>query len=144
MTKAEHDLFVTRIDVAGNFIWAAQGGAKGCGTGCYAQGQGITVDKSGQAYVAGWFSGGVSPAGAALTAKGKDDLLVARVNSVGKLDWATSAGSAAHDRARGLALAPKGQLVLTGDLGGALTLAGSALVSGGSSDLLVWQFTPGL
>lgn len=109
------DAYVTKMDAAGNFVWAKQIG----GT-TIDQGTAVSVDASGNVYICGDFSGTVDfDPGAGvynLTAgsAGYQDFFVMKLNASGNFLWAKSFGGTLSDYAYGLALTSTNQVVVTG------------------------------
>jgi hypothetical protein len=109
------DAYVTKMDAAGNFVWAKQIG----GT-TIDQGTAVSVDASGNVYVCGDFSGTVDfDPGAGvynLTAgsAGYQDFFVMKLDASGNFLWAKSFGGTLSDYAYGLALTSTNQVVVTG------------------------------
>ncbi|MCH8905209.1 MAG: SBBP repeat-containing protein, partial [Bacteroidetes bacterium] len=81
------DVFILKLDSAGNYIWARSFG----GTG-YDDGFGITVDPGGNIYTTGRFNGTVDfdpgPGTLNLTAAGGNDVFVHKLDSSGAFIWA--------------------------------------------------------
>lgn len=121
-SKGQGDIFVARYDSSGNYLWAV-----GMGDTASDGGQGIAVDKSGQVYVSGWFSGTVDfdpgQGQRLLTAVGSpakaSDFYLAKYGSEGGFQWALSFGGRATSpedstMGTGLAVDPSGGVVATG------------------------------
>jgi len=68
--------------------WATSAGGKQG----WVEGHDVAVDRAGNAYVAGVFAGTVSFGATTLTAKGVEDLFVAKVSPAGAFLWAVRAG----------------------------------------------------
>ena len=121
------DVYVAKIDKAGNFLWAASAGGTGGESGAS-----IAVLSDGSAVVAGEFSGGVDFGTHHLTSAGGTDAFVARIDSDGTWLWARSAGSASSTE-KGNAVAAAGDgAVLAGYYHGSFNLAGTALPYSGT------------
>jgi hypothetical protein len=75
-----------------------------------------------------------------LSAAGRTDLFVARVDSAARFRWVSTAGGAGSDEGHAVAAGPGGRISVTGVFGGSLKLAGVTLeLQGGTwdRDLLV-------
>jgi len=114
------DLFVGRLDAAGNLVWVRGVG----GTGDEA-GRGITAGPDGHVYVAGSFEGTVDfdpgPDAVVLAAAGPSaasDAFVYRLDASGGFVWARNMGGAGPDAARALVVFADGSVVVTGDFEG--------------------------
>lgn len=108
------DLFVVKLDDIGRFLWAfAAGGTS------YTVGNSIAVNPSGESHVTGWFgatkSGGTAKFGSTtLVAKASGDMLVAKLNSSGKVVWAVAAGGQNDDAGQDIVLDSSGNVYVTG------------------------------
>ncbi|MDQ1256134.1 MAG: hypothetical protein QG656_730, partial [Candidatus Hydrogenedentes bacterium] len=80
------DLFVSKLDSGGNFVWAKRMGGSSIGDG-----DGIAVDSAGNVYTTGWFLGTVDfdpgPGTFNLTSAG-NDIFVSKLDSAGNFVWA--------------------------------------------------------
>lgn len=110
------DVFVGRLDGAGNWLWVRNGGSNrsdGAST--------VVVDASGNAYVGGSFSGttaqfgsysiaNVDPMAASIS-----DLFIAKLDALGNWRWVRGGGSSGYDWVRTLALDGAGHLFAYGN-----------------------------
>ncbi len=91
------DIFVTKLDEEGNFIWVKQFGSEGADAG-----MGITTDGFDNIYLTGYFSGTVDfDPGTShydITSKGGEDIFITRLNYYGEFDWVMPFGGTANDR----------------------------------------------
>ncbi len=85
------DVFVSKLDSAGNFIWVKQ--MEGSD---YAFGISIALDAQRNIYITGGFAGGVdfdpSPAIFALSVIGRIDVFIAKLDAIGNFIWAKQMG----------------------------------------------------
>jgi hypothetical protein len=90
------DVFVLKLDDAGNFLWvkAFQGPSR-------EQGYSLDIDPSGNILIAGYFESTVDfdpgPGTYALSSAGTSDVFVTKLNSSGDLLWARRFGASAGD-----------------------------------------------
>ncbi len=96
------DAFVSKLDAAGNFVWAKQFGGRLSQT----TGNSIAVDGSGNVYTTGFFYGTAdfNPDPAAthmLTALGGYDIFISKLNANGNFVWAIRLGSSTNRIAAG-------------------------------------------
>ncbi|MBK8617477.1 MAG: SBBP repeat-containing protein [Anaerolineales bacterium] len=107
------DVFVSKLDRNGNFVWAK--GMGGAGTDA---GSSITVDSNGSVYTTGNYAGlsdfDPGPGVADLTATGLADVFVSKLDSNGNFVWAKSMGGEIYDRGAGIAVDSSGNIYTTG------------------------------
>jgi len=107
------DIFVTKLDSAGNFQWAKQiGNADGD------WGQGISVDPFGNVFVVGYYQGPVDfdpgPGVFNITTWSRD-MFVLRLRNNGDFSWVKSIHPAANDDARAVTTDGQGNVYTTGE-----------------------------
>jgi len=80
------DIFVTKLDEEGNFIWVKQFGSEGPDGG-----MGITTDGYDNIYLTGYFSGTVDfdpgTSNYDITSKGGEDIFITRLNYYGEFEF---------------------------------------------------------
>lgn len=123
------ELFVAKYDTNGTLVWA-RGGMSGAPDDKEGEHDldsavnGVTeivVDKSGNPYVAGTFSG-TNFLGQAVTTAGGRDVILARLNpATGAPIWVSLPGSTGTDAAMGMAIDDSANIYLIGDMGGTIT-----------------------
>lgn len=139
------DIYVCKLDAAGNFVWAVNMG----GTADDA-GQAIAIDGSGNVYITGVFRNTAdfnlaSPGINTLTAAGLDDIFVCKLNSTGTYNWVVGTGSAVDDDGNSIAIDFANNIVVVGNLGatGAADFdpgAGTtSITSFGGTDDFIWK-----
>lgn len=131
-TTGETDIFVTKLDSSGNFVWTQVAGGPS-----HEWGFGIQGDASGNIYVAGWYNQQVAFGSQTVTSKGKGDIFVAKLDSKGKYMWVRSAGGLETDFARALAVSPKGNIAITGYFAVEATFGQRGVTSQGFQDPFV-------
>ena len=119
------DLFVARLDPAGNPLWSKSYGAAANVT----QGRAIAVDSAGNTLVTGYFTGTLDLGGPLLVSQGDNDIVLAKLDPAGKPLWSRSYGGPGSDRALGVAVGPGDAVFVTGDFHGALTFGALAPIS---------------
>ena len=134
------DIFVSKINSLGNFVWAVQIGGMGAD-----EGYGISKDVNGNIYATGSFSGTVDfDPGAGtnnLTASGSLDVFVLKLNISGAFVWAKQIGGAGGDEGKSIIVDSIGNVHTTGYFSGTADFDPSAsisnLISNGSFDVFV-------
>jgi hypothetical protein len=91
-----YDMFIQKLDAAGNFVWTKSVGAAASDVG-----YGITIDGSGNIYIAGHFESTVDfnpgPGTFNLTSAGIDDIFILKLDASGNFVWANRMGSTSND-----------------------------------------------
>ncbi len=139
------DAFVSKLDSAGNFVWAkALGGTSG------AEGFGIAVASDGSVYTTGQFDGTVDfdPGSAKynLTAPaGQEEAYVSKLTSAGSFVWANAFAASSSTTSTGIAVGADGSVYTTGDFSDTADFdPGSGtfnLTSAGAEDAYVSKLT---
>jgi hypothetical protein len=137
------DIFVCKLDVSGNYVWAkSMGGTTGD------RGNGIAVDGSSNVYLTGYFQGTAdfdpSAGTATLTATADNDIFVSKFDVSGNYVWAKKMGGSGTDIGNGIAVDGSSNVYTSGYFQGTVDFdpnAGTAsLVSGGGNDIFVSKF----
>lgn len=134
------DIFVSKLDEAGNLLWA-----KGFGGAGIDDGYSISVDGSGNVYTTGRFTGTVdfNPGSGTsnLTSSGGHDIFISKLDAAGNFVWAKSFGSTGSDEGKALWADDAGNVCITGFFSGTVDFnprsGGSILTSSGSSDVFI-------
>ncbi|HEY9082330.1 MAG TPA: SBBP repeat-containing protein [Vicingaceae bacterium] len=107
------DIFVSKLDVSGNFVWAKSIG----GTG-YDYGMSITTDASGNVYISGIFEGIVDfDPGAGvfnLSSTGSQDIFISKLDASGNFVWAKNIGGTGTDQSYSITTDASGNVYTTG------------------------------
>ncbi len=140
------DIFISKLDAAGNFLWA-----KSIGGIDDDQGYSITVDGSGHVYTTGYFQGtadfdpGVGTSN--LISAGFTDIFISKLDAAGNFLWAISMGGTARDYGNSISVDGTGQLYTTGSFWGTVNFSPGAgtsnLTSAGSGDIFISKLDPG-
>jgi hypothetical protein len=137
-----YDVFVSKLDSAGNFVWGRRMG----GTG-FDLSYGMAVDGSGNVVTVGHFEGtadfdpGVGQFN--LTSAGGYDVFVSKLDSDGNFVWARRIGGAANSYPIAVALGADGSVHVVGEFSGTVDFDPGAgvfeLTASGSSDGFVFK-----
>ncbi|MBK8618544.1 MAG: SBBP repeat-containing protein [Anaerolineales bacterium] len=134
------DIFVSKLDNNGNFLWAKSVGGTGYDT-VYDS----IVDSSGNVYTTGFFSGTADfdpEAGVTnLTSVGSGDIFVSKMNSSGNFVWAKSMGGTTDDGGFGITVDSSSNVYITGAFSGTAVfnpgIATVSLTSVGNVDIFI-------
>ncbi len=129
------DMFVSKLDGSGNFVWAKAMG------GTYQQwGSSIAIDPagSGAVYTTGAFGGTVDfDPGAGvfnLTSAGTSDIFISKLDSSGNFVWAKAAGGTSWDYGQSIAIDASGNVYVTGYFQSPSITFGSTTVTNAGSN----------
>ncbi len=103
------DIFISKLDSSGNFVWAKAMGEPG-----YAEGLSIAIDPAGtgEVYTTGDFEGTVDfDPGAGvlnLTSAGNEDIFISKLDLSGNFVWAKAMSGTGNDNGNSIAIDPAG------------------------------------
>jgi hypothetical protein len=134
------DIYLSKLDAAGNFVWAIQFGGEGDD-----EVHSLATDAAGNVYLTGYFNGAVDfDPGAGmvtLTANGLRDVFVAKYDPSGDLVWARRMGGVSAESGRGIQVDAFGNVYVVGEFNEVVDFdpgVGSfILTSAGYSDVFV-------
>lgn len=130
VSAGSDDLFLAKLDSAGNFLWATQAGRTN--SGYWAA---LKVDAAGVAWWSGTFGGRLNLGTNSFVSAGGNDLFLARMSSAGGVLWAGRYGGTNDDQVWSLALEPGGaNLYLAGTFQTNTTFDATNLTGSGFAD----------
>jgi uncharacterized repeat protein (TIGR01451 family) len=144
-SNGNEDVFISKLDPLGNFVWAKTIG--GTGTD---EALSITIDQSGNVYSNGYFQGlvdfdpGLSYHN--LMSSGSTDIFITKLDALGNFQWAKSFGGIGNDYGHAIIIDLIGYVYTTGQFLSNVDFNPSQssfdLISAGSSDIFIhkmWQ-----
>jgi len=146
-----YDVYVSKLDSLGDFIWAKQVGGKFCDLG-----KSISVDTFENVYLTGEFEDtvdfdpgvGVVNLIAVPNNNGMffiyNDLFVLKLDSLGDFDWVKQIGSRQSESANGIVVAPSGNIYCTGVFSDTIDFDSGVGVFNiiGRSDIFILKLNP--
>lgn len=144
MTSAgTDDIYVSKLDSAGNFVWARRAGGSAVDRGGT-----IVLDDSGSLYLTGSFAGTADfdpgPGTLNLTSAGADDGYLWKLSPAGNLVWARQFGGSLADGLGALDFDSNGNIVAAGAFAGTADVDPSPtvlnLTSAGGDDAFIVKF----
>lgn len=131
-TKGSTDIYVTKQDVTGKYLWAVRfGGTSGDNSFS------IAADTAGNTYVAGSFQGTADFGPFTLTSKGSTDMFAAKLDKTGKVLWAIGAGGIYADYGYGIDVDSKGNVYVTGSFQDTASFGTATFTTKGSNDIFL-------
>ncbi|MCH8904427.1 MAG: SBBP repeat-containing protein [Bacteroidetes bacterium] len=110
----KYDIFVLKLDAAGNFIWAGSMG----GPDYHDTGQSVSVDPAGNVYAVGYYfdTADLDPGAPVLnfTSNGGFDIFIEKLDTAGNLIWVKSIGGIQNDKAWAVITDTLGNLYVSG------------------------------
>lgn len=131
------DAFITKLDDAGNFLWAERAGG---GSGID-MARGISLDAAGDLYVVGGFEGTAMFGNIMVTGHGGTDAFITRMDQDGAFLWAVGAGGGAGDGASGVSIDADGAIHVTGSFNASASFGTVVLTSFGIRDVFTAKIT---
>lgn len=131
--QGAYDIFISKLDAAGNFVWA-----KNMGGTAINSGQSLVLDASNNIYVTGFFSGTVDFDPGIETFNLTSDvstdifstnIFISKVSPLGNFVWAKKLGGSGRDEGRSIAIDISGNIYVAGTLNLVTYFGGEILVS---------------
>jgi hypothetical protein len=139
-SSGSNDIFIQKLDGAGNFLWANVMGGTSVDFG-----RSITTDVNGNVYLTGRFNGtadfdpGVGILN--LTSNGSDDIFIQKFDGNGNFLWVNTIGGGGADDAWSITTDPNGNVYTIGEFRGTVDFDPGAgiinLTSNGGSDIFI-------
>jgi hypothetical protein len=135
------DLFVAKYSSTGALVWARS--MQGADSSSVGQGSAIAVDGSGNVYVTGTFSGTVQfkPGSATfnLSAPGRNDSFLAKLDSTGSLVWALDVpgSTGSYGAGAGVTVDAQENIYAVGSFQGTVSFGSQTLSSAGNFEAFV-------
>jgi hypothetical protein len=132
------DIFVLKLDVDGNYVWAnTYGDASNQVPG------GVGADAAGNIVFTGGFQGMVDFGGGPITSSVSYDLLLVKLNDQGGHIWSKGFGNNASQIGGPLHILPaSGEIILTGAAAGSINFGAGDLMAAGVEDVVVARIAP--
>lgn len=113
-TNGFSDIYVSKSDANGNFLWAKVFGGTQAD-----RGYDIALDNSGNIYVTGYFIGTATFGSTTLTSSGNSqDIFVLKLDNAGNVLWVKSEGGPEGDTGYGVTVDNLGNVIVTGQFKG--------------------------
>jgi len=126
------DIFVAKMDINGNWLWASKAGGSGGNSG-----YGIALDDNGNSYITGAFKDTATFGSYSLTSSGGYDIFIAKMDATGNWQWVAKAGGNDWDQGNSIAIDNNGNSYVTGRFRETATFSSYTLTSSGFNDIFV-------
>ncbi|WP_247232085.1 SBBP repeat-containing protein [Telluribacter sp. SYSU D00476] len=136
-----NEMFVVKYNSSGEVEWAKHGG----GTG-HDNGQDIAVDIHGNVYVIGRFQHSATFGTSTIVSNSSNQILdlfdafIVKYSSSGEMQWVQRIGGAGIDYGRSIAVDESGNVYVTGNFDGKITVGATTLTSSDVSDIFIAKF----
>ena len=134
-SAGDSDVFISKLDVSGNFVWAKRLGGTTADVG-----QSIAVDASGNVYITGYFTGTVDfdPGSGSydLTSSGIKDNFILKLSASGNFVWANRMGGIQSYFGPRL-IFDANNIFVTGSFTGTSDFGSTTLTSAGGYDIFI-------
>ena len=143
--QGEADIFITKFDGAGNFIWV-----KTIGSSDFDYGDTLFIDNSGNLLITGYFETDLDfdpgPGTQILTSAGNLDAFVLKLDADGNYLWAKHFGASGQDRGRGITVDNAGNVITIGYFNNTVDFdpgsGTSNLTTFGEEDIFILKLDP--
>ncbi len=144
LTALSGDVFISKLDASGNFVWA-----KSIGGVASDEGSSIDVDPSGNVYTTGYFQGTADfdpGAGVySLSFVSSQDVFVLKLDTSGNFVWAEKFGGYSGDYGQSIALDASNNVYTTGWFGAVVdfdpTVGFDSIASFGGNDIFIHKLS---
>jgi hypothetical protein len=137
LTSNQYATFISKLDAAGNFVWANQVG----GNSSSAQARSIVVDALGNVYTTGHFNGTVYFGTFSLSCNSWTDMFISKLDKYGNFRWAKKIGGGSESNGSSVTIDRQGSVYTTGYFEGTVDfdpgIGTFNLTSAGAYDILI-------
>jgi len=135
ISQGDYDIFIAKLDNAGNAVWAKQAGGPGEDLGIS-----LTIDNLDNIYLTGSYEDTATFADTTVSSLGYQEIFVAKYKNTGELDWLKSFGGDWGDRGHSIIMDNADNFYLSGIFGGTAFFGNDSVVSNGWFDVFVSKF----
>jgi hypothetical protein len=131
-----NDIFVAKYNTNGTLIWA-----KSLGGGSKSD-KGLAISLSGNSlYVVGKYEQTANFGGTSFSNAGGEEIVMAKYNTDGVLQWVKKAGGSGDDEAYSVCSDPQGNFYVTGYFSGTANFGGTSITTYGGKDIFIAKYS---
>lgn len=135
-SNGQRDLYIAKYSPTGDALWATSIGGAG-----WDEGKGISANQNGECFVTGVFADTIQVNGNTLIGAGGTDVLIAKFNAQGNLEWMHRAGGAENDIGYGINYNEiTGNIGLVGSFKATANFENNTMTSNGLDDLFIAEY----
>ncbi len=131
-SSGDHDIFIAKLDSAGNYLWAKKAGGTSWDQGCA-----ITTDSNGICYVTGLFQGSATFDTTTLISAAASDVFIAKMDTSGNYLCVKQANGTWNEIGNSISIDNIGNIYVTGWFDDTATFGTTTLTSSGYSDIFI-------
>lgn len=129
------DIFIAKYTKDGAFVWSKEGG----GANSEAT-RNMVIDKNGDVYITGYFSGVSTFDDFTLTGNGSSDIFIIKYKPNGTIEWARKAGGNGSDAVNNLKTDSNGNIYITGHFESTAFFNNTSVTSAGEKDIFIAKY----
>jgi hypothetical protein len=134
------DIFLARMDTAGNYIWVRKAGSTVNPT-VSEEGIDLVLDGGNNILLSGGFEGTATFSPYTVASNGSVDAFVAKYDTNGNILWVRNGGSTSyHDAAHSVGCGPSKEVYISGFFEGTANFSGTSVISNGSRDIFIAKY----
>ena len=126
-SSGSHDIFVTKLDSSGNYVWVVRAGGTSSDIG-----RSATLLSDGSSLITGQFQGTALFGNYTVSSSGSNDVFVAKLDVNGTLQWVLKAGGSSSDYPMKIASNDNNEVIAAGIFNQTATFGNTNLTSLGS------------
>lgn len=135
VSRGAYDIYLLKYNTNGVLVWAKQAGGTDSDE-AYA----LSLDKSGNIYVTGYFSGTANFSSIQVISNGDRDFFIAKYDKTGKPVWVKQGGGTSEDYGNAIATDVTGNIFITGIFRGKMNIGDIKYNSKGDKDIYLIKY----
>ena len=133
------DLFISKLDPAGNVLWAKKFGNSGYDLGYNGA---LGIDNNGNVILGVRFQVSITVGTTNYSSAGAEDIVIIKFDTDGNILWSNKFGGGGKDENQGVTVDALGNSYFTGNFAGTVTFGSTTLTATGTSDIYILKLSP--